>query len=515
MRSTAWLTLVLAPALAGAQPGTLDPSFGSGGVSLQQLSFYDDEVHALVVQPDGKTIGAGWTDDGANVRAFVQRLNLDGTPDPSFGTGGTVYSQGLGELRYAYAVALQSTGNVLVAGLVYDMNADGNAMLLRLLPDGTPDDSFGTAGYLSLDYGAGFGFQSAWAMAVLPDDRIVLVGEEGENGVACVRLTAEGVMDGAFGTDGLALTGIPFGSGLCVHANSDGSVLVGGYRLEGDSDLLLARFDADGVLDPGFGTSGIALLDLGGGDTEFMRGMDVLPDGRIAVCGSRSFAGLDDEPIVALFTANGQPDTSFDGDGLLLLPYTAPQFGQARGIIAQPDGKLLVSGYRVQPGGVANNDFFLFRLLADGSFDPSFAGGGQVHTDASGAQDRAFAMALAPDGAIVVAGYGTDDWRTAAYARYINDIGTALPSIARTERALVWPNPASTHLMVALHGARARAVLRLIAADGREVLHARIAHGLESGVAVLELPADLASGVYTARIDDAGRTVHASVAVER
>jgi len=92
---------------------------------------------------------------------------------------------------------------------------------------------------------------------------------------------------------------------------------------------MLARFRPDGVLDPTFGTAGVATLDLAGGDTEMMRGVTVLSDGRIAACGYRSFQGLDDEPAVALFEPNGDPHLAFGTGGLLLPPFTAPQWGQA------------------------------------------------------------------------------------------------------------------------------------------------------------------------------------------
>lgn len=240
----------LLPALAIAQPGTLDPTFSGDGLFTQEVSAYDDVVNAVLVQPDGKTVGAGTIDDGSFVYSFVQRLTLAGTPDPSFGMGGVALLAVAGQQPYAYAVGMQSDGSILIAGLIYDMNMDGNAFVMRVLSSGALDTGFGTDGIASLNFGTEFGFQSAWAMRVMDDDRIVLVGEDGENGVACARLTPDGAMDPSFGNGGLALTGIPFGSGLSVHLYADGSVLAGGYRIDGGSDLLLARFDVNGVLDP-------------------------------------------------------------------------------------------------------------------------------------------------------------------------------------------------------------------------------------------------------------------------
>ena len=492
-------TLLLTPFLALAQSGTLDPTFSDDGLLLSDLVSFDDEAHAVTVQSDGKTLGAGWTEDGSAVIAFVERFLENGAVDPSFGIGGKVYSANAQELRYAYAVGVQSTGRVVVAGLVYDINFDGNAMLLGFLPDGTPDPDFGTAGVVSSSYNAQFGFQSAWAMRILPDDRIVVVGEQGENGLACARFTADGELDASFGANGVAVSGVPFSSGLCLDLFADGSVIAGGYRVEGDSDWLLARFDSNGTLDPGFGIGGITTMDIGGGDTEFMRGLSLLDNGRIAVCGHRSFNGADDEPAVGLFEANGDPASEFGTNGTLILPYTAPQWGQARSIIAQSDGKLLVSGFRAQSGAPANNDFFLMRLLGDGSLDPLFAGNGLVHTDVSGSYDRAFAMAVAPNGSIVLAGFGTGTQRVAGYARYTNSIGTGIAPIAM-QTITVFPQPASDHFNITFNeGTTGPYTLSLFGADGALVYSVLVATR-GSQPARIDLPAGLASGVYAMEV---------------
>ncbi len=514
MKRSITSALLITPLLVLAQPGTLDPTFNGDGLLLSDLLSFDDEVHALAVQPDGKILGAGWTEDGSVVITFIERFLENGAVDPSFGIGGKVYSAAAQESRYAYAVGVQSTGRIIVAGLVYDINLDGNAMLLGFLPDGSPDPDFGTAGVVSTSYNALFGFQSAWAMHILPDDRIVVVGEEGENGLACARFTANGALDPGFGTSGIALSGVPFSSGLCLDLFADGSVIAGGYRVEGDSDWLLVRFDNTGTLDPNFGVGGTTTMDIGGGDTEFMRGLSVLADGRIAVCGHRSFNGADDEPAVGLFEANGDPAIDFGTNGLLVLPYTSPQWGQARSIIAQSDGKLLVAGFRAQPGAPSNNDFFLMRLLTNGSLDPLFAGNGLVHTDVSGSYDRAFAMALAPNGSIVVAGYGTGTQRVAAYARYINDIGSGITQTV-ANNFTVFPQPAIDHINISFtDGTTGPYTISLYGGDGSLVSFVRIM-AVGSQPAQFDLPVGLSPGVYAVEVREPDQFLRARVMVVR
>ena len=500
--ATLLLVLIACRTQLHAQAGTLDTDFSTDGLHTWDLSANDDQITAVTVQPDGKIVGAGWLGDGSYATIVVQRFLSDGTPDPGFGIGGVVYTNAVDGLHYAYAVGVQATGNIVVAGLAYDLGSDGNVILLRYLSDGTPDATFGTGGLISTDLGGGTGFQSANAMRIMPDDRIVVVGEESANGVVCARFTADGAPDPTFGTNGVALTGVPFSTGLCLDLYDDGSVIAGGYHVTASSDWMLARFDPTGILDPGFGTGGVMELSIGNGDTEFLRGVSVMVDGRIAACGSQSFNGLDDEPIIALFSSDGTLDQGFGAGGIVVLPFAAPLYGQARAI-ATPEGKVLVAGYRAQPGNLTNNDFFLYRLLDDGTFDPAFASGGQVYTDVSGSFDRAQAMALAPDGDIVLAGYGFGSERATAYARYVNDLSTSVPSLMPLTNALnIFPLPAEDHVFLTYASPTAGQVtVTLFSSDGRRVLS--VDHGWQaegSHHLKIDLPRGSAPGMYLVEV---------------
>ena len=88
-----------------------------------------------------------------------------------------------------------------MAGLAYDINLDGNVILLRYLADGTLDATFGNGGITSSDLNGGPAFQAAWSLGVMADDRLVIVGEESANGLACARFTADGVLDATFGVN--------------------------------------------------------------------------------------------------------------------------------------------------------------------------------------------------------------------------------------------------------------------------------------------------------------------------
>lgn len=502
MRHTLLFIGAFSAAISTAQPGALDPTFSGDGILVKDLAGANDETRAVTILPDGRIVAAGWIMNFDFATPFVQQFLPDGETDLDFGTSSLTYVPGVNELRQPYAVDVQSTGAIIVAGIVYNESLDANAMLFRLLADGTLDESFGGTGFVSSDFGAEFGIQSAWAMKVLPDDRILVTGEEGDNGLVCVRFTADGEMDGTFGTGGIAYGGVPFSNGLCMDVQPDGYIVCGGFRLEGDPNWLLVRFDPEGELDPDFGTGGVVTVDLGGTAVETMSSVTIMPDGRIAACGYYGFNGLDDVPAVGLFLSDGTSDPSFDGDGVLSMPYPAPQWGQARAILAQPDGKLVVSGFRVDPSEPDSSNFMLMRLTDDGGLDPSFAAGELIHTMVTTASSRAYAMAFAPEHRILLAGYGTGNERATAYARYQNDIGMGVAAVNDDAAMSAYPLPVRDELFLHLPmGINSPVAISITDVQGRWVmslpttpdgsgtnLRIRWPQGLDNGTYVVGIP---------------------------
>lgn len=112
---------------------------------------------------------------------------------------------------------------------------------------------------------------------------------------------------------------------------------------------------------------------------------------------------------------SGTLDTTFGTDGKVT---SAPFGGDDSKMLRQPDGKLVIVGG-------SSVDFVLARFNADGTPDASFGGAGQVTTDIMGGSnlERARAVALQPDGKLVVAGEGSPDFTTnyVTMARYNTD----------------------------------------------------------------------------------------------
>ena len=209
-------------------------------------------------------------------------------------------------------------------------------------------------------------------MAVQPDGKIVVAGFSGGD-FAVVRYTANGTPDPTFGTGGIITTDINSGSedyGRAMALQPDGKIVVAGSS--GD-DFAVVRYTANGALDTSFGTGGIITTDITSGSEDYGRAMALQPDGKIVVAGF-SWSGGDADVAVVRYTANGALDTSFDGDGIVTTDIGAGT-GNDRGyaVAVQPDGKIVVAGRSNASTTARQRDHFLVvRYTAAGALDPSF-----------------------------------------------------------------------------------------------------------------------------------------------
>lgn len=290
-------------------------------------------------------------------------------------------------------VAVQPDGKVVVAG-VRGVGLD--MYVRRYLPDGSLDPSFGVAGERLL-----LGTWDTRDLALAPDGSIFVVGYGGDN-VVVAKLTSAGALDPTWNNGTWTLRNFTAAAGTGIAAETltvgrGGEVYVAGYTpMRGEIDMAVLNYTADGRLDPTFDGDGLQIVDIG--NTDEGRGIIEQPDGRIVVSGFASMATGD--AAVARFLPNGQLDTTFDGDGVRTYPIgTATDFSRA--VMQRPTGELVVAGYR---RGASDYDPYLLQLLPDGTPDTSFAPGGIVVVPIAGADDLIYDAALQPDGAVVMAG---------------------------------------------------------------------------------------------------------------
>jgi len=241
---------------------------------------------------------------------------------------------------------------------------------------------------------------------------------------------APGQLDPSFGAGGTVVTEFPssYSGARAVAVQADGRIVAAGFAHTNNSiisDFALTRYDASGALDPTFGTGGRVRTDFGGRFDEALA-VAVQPDGRVVVAGNSSDANGSDM-AVARYNSDGLLDTSFEGDGMALVDFGSE--ASARAVALQPDGRIVLAGGVSHPvgGGCCVSDFALVRLTSVGALDSSFDGDGRVVTDflagADNGHDVAQAVQVQADGRIVAAGAGVAGVVSVdfAVARYLAD----------------------------------------------------------------------------------------------
>lgn len=182
-----------------------------------------------------------------------------------------------------------------------------------------------------------------------------------------------------------------------VAVQTDGKILVAGNS----TGPFLTRYNTDGTLDTTFGSSGSR--DFSGVLAGKVTAIAIQPsDQKIVVAGYGDSGDL----IVGRLAANGDPDMSF-GLGSYQGIDLGTAYDTATAVTIQPDGGIVVVGFtgtNPDGNGVIAEDIALARLDANGALDTSFGTGGMVITGLAGSSDAAYAVAIQPDGAIVVAG---------------------------------------------------------------------------------------------------------------
>jgi uncharacterized delta-60 repeat protein len=406
---TFFAALATAPA-ALAAPGSLDPTFGSGGIAATVLGS-DDYVRDIALQPDGKTVAAGTAWDGTRYRFALARYDVDGSLDPAFGTAGKVLT-GIGSSSVAQAVALQPDGKIVAAG-----TGSGDFAVARYNADGSLDSSFSADGMATAAVG---NEATAWDLAIQPDGRIVLAGQAKVSGAqrfALARFTGAGDLDTSFGTRGKTTT--PLGTdgavAMALVRQADGRLVAAGSASEsGGARFALARYSAGGSLDTSFGSGGSVLTTVGGGGQA--TGLIADPAGRLVAVGG-AVDGFVYKAALTRYSADGALDSSFGTRGVAFA-HAGQMATIASGVARQQDGRLVVVGESI---GASGSTFAVSRFEADGALDSTFGSGGSV-TTAIGQRSGAYDVAVQADGQILAAGAGNGNAdgsaRQFALARY-------------------------------------------------------------------------------------------------
>jgi uncharacterized delta-60 repeat protein len=224
------------------EDGSLDQSFGLGGHVIMDLGG-GEVARSLAIQPDGKILVGGYgghrtqlTDD-----LMVVRFDGEGHLDQSFGTDGVVLSD-VGGNDIGRSVAVQPDGKVLLAGFTED-GVTSDFVLARYLPGGSLDPGFAIGGIVITDFG---GWDEGRGLSLERDGRILVAGMTNANeDFALARYDVNGYLDPIFGLGGKVTT--DFGLEEAGNASAiqfTGLLVVVGTTARGPTthDFALARY---------------------------------------------------------------------------------------------------------------------------------------------------------------------------------------------------------------------------------------------------------------------------------
>jgi uncharacterized delta-60 repeat protein len=408
------VTAIAGPCLASAADSSgIVEAFGEGGLVVTDMGGADDAARGVVVGADGSVTVVGEArPDAQHLRGFaISRLLPDGTPDPAFGEDGRAWTA-FGELQGsgAQAAALQPDGKLVAVGFGRHPDVFHDTFALaRYEPGGRLDTAFGDRGKVltAVDAQTGAGRNDvAHAVAVDPEGRIVVAGETGQlfKDFAIARYLADGSLDPSFGGTGIVVTDIGGDDRAnAIAVQPDGQVLVAGSGWQADANegFALVRYGPDGSLDASFGNGGVVTTDFrGGGDRAY--GVALRPDGRIVAGGVAQLSGGCSPSAcerygfgLAQYAPDGTLDTGFGDGGLIYPDFTVSAGGY--GLALLPDGTAAVAGH------IGNEDFGLLFVTPEGVLLP-VEGGDAVRIDFAGGMDRAFAVAAALDGSVIAVG---------------------------------------------------------------------------------------------------------------
>lgn len=410
-------------AVSAVAGGTLDSSFGTGGIVTFAPHTYN-LGEDILIQPDGKILVLGYSQQDTSYSFFLSRYNADGTLDGAFGDGGVVYGP---SQATAESLALQRDGKILVAGHSYE-GTNNITSVTRYHADGKIDAAFGSEGSVLTHPTSN---QSNVKIAVQADGKIVLAATEWNGGATSfmLRLNGNGTLDDSFGSGSVGKSYLS-GSGSvgALAIGADDSILVGvNEYIEGAQEVShVYKFDQGGMPDTSFGSAGKYTAAEGmahqyivdmkldkAGNVVVAMGIDrqyeggvIVRSGKVAALASQTDPLIPYPPntsvsgvAVLRLQPDGSPDPAFGEGGSVM--YTSGSRGlNPSALVIQPDGKLILSG------SVYNNASALaiMKLNAEGSIDNSFGTVGLITTsiDSYGTDGRG--IALQGDGKVVVVG---------------------------------------------------------------------------------------------------------------
>jgi uncharacterized delta-60 repeat protein len=412
---------------AWSAPGDLDPTFADLG---RKSDFgYTSVLRSLDVRSDESVLFAGGLEydfyycyysfyDNCDLVDTFGALSALGAPNPAFVPPDL-------DQTVIFDAALQSDGRMVATGRARQSDGREKLVVLRLLPDGTLDGSFGAGGQVVVSATTDH-FDTGHSLHVHSDGRIVVAGSS--NGrVLVARLLANGTLDDTFGTGGVFRSNAQL---AVLQPARIGTAPGGGYRVTASevgaatTSCAVLALTPNGAVDPSFGDDGLQAAPGAAGDGITCTSLAVLPDGRMLLAGNRN----SQTAYLGRALADGSTDPAFEQDAM-----AASLDSVSALAVSQTTGRIFVAG--ADPNGLGGAT--IVRLLADGTIDALFgdAGGSVVDPQLPYAWPATILdMQVRADDSLIVAG---DALRRPFVARLLGDSGTGGPGVLGMVKEIV------------------------------------------------------------------------------
>ncbi|MCW3125094.1 MAG: type sorting protein [Bacteroidetes bacterium] len=429
-----------------AQFTWLDHTFHSNGM-LQIQHDTSSLVSSVVLQPDSKILALCNYSNGdvfiSSDSVVIYRINPDGTPDLSFGHAGSV-SLALSVGGSGANMILQPDNKILIT--VGFTNAMYDDILVRLNPDGSFDNSFGTNGVTSE------GSQTVTSSgAILLHNSTYLLNVIDAGGPGASSRFTWFDASGNIISDSYITPYDTICDGFLIRdmiEQPDSTILAAGAVWTVNLTCQysgLARFKKNGQIDSTFATKGIAYLSSrpiihsSAYLANQANSIAIQSDGKILIAGGLTIGHQSDSLFVARYTHNGLIDTSFGGHGITTIPLPNVESGVNK-IVLQTDGKIILVG-RID--SINYERVVLARLNTDGTLDTSFGSAGTLMVELNDGGQYS-TMAIQSDGKIVVAGFegGRSSNPHIIIARYLPSHNVGVLNFTRDNNNIfIYPNP--------------------------------------------------------------------------
>lgn len=409
--------IVLAQAAA---PGILDSSFGASGARVLTLGPNGGEFRAVVKQPDGKLIAAGWlrNSTGGFGSAIVARFTPTGDLDTGFaGTGVlTIAPSGVLTGIVPYGVSLTPDGKIVVGSEGFTASSGGAYVISRITSAGVVDASFGFQGHYVQSRSGGVP-NGVRALAVQSDGQIIVAGyvtkSDAKWAMDMFRIKADGSdSDATFSTGGSYYLSINGGNVVpsAIAMRADNSfVLVGWAQFVAPDGTTyqqyLTSFTASGFFG---GATNTTDLNTSGNDQFEAVAFDA--SGRILTAGY-GLVGGNSVPVARRLSTSGSQDTTFTNGSIpgfagVALVGSNHDEGYGKGIHALPNGDVLMTGH--VRGGSADETWFTARMSGSGAIPSGGYPTAVYEIKPNNQYGRVRASTLTHDGSVALVGYLND-----------------------------------------------------------------------------------------------------------